>query len=99
VGDFSGLDSAAWDDLLRRLSAQMSVGWCCCCVEWRKSACGAGMPKISEVHEMKAWLLSSWEDVNENNDVEQQLGFGDVGIGEVRGVEINWLRPMERRRN
>jgi hypothetical protein len=33
-----------------------------CCVEWRKSACGTGMPKMSEVDVMKAWLLSSWKD-------------------------------------
>jgi hypothetical protein len=28
------------------------------------------MPKMSEVDVMKAWLLSSWKDANENNDVE-----------------------------
>ncbi len=28
-------DSAAWDDVLRRLPAQTSVGWYCCYVEWR----------------------------------------------------------------
>ncbi len=56
-------------------------------MEWRKSACGTGMPKMSDVNVMKACLLSYWKDVNENNDVSALplLGLGGVGIGEVSG--------------